>query len=532
LRKLVVTPKPTLVVKTTKDIKGPKGDKGDPGIQGIPGPKGDKGDKGDTGEKGDRGKQGEQGPLPVLGKHYWVRNGRDGIDGKDADPIDSSKYATIEYVDEGTWLMPPIIEWYDPTGGLPVDPEVGDRYGADATAYGWTIDYIYEWDGEEWVESAPEDGWMLWALLDLIFWVFFSGGWMEIGSGSYIPYTGAIYDVDLGDKDLTVDTNTLFVDSTNHRVGIGTISPNYKVEVQNNNLKLDPISNLVLSNETDSDAVNTIQASPSLTFKGSSWNTGTSVSEDSYLRMYAKPTSGTATYDQLFIDYSTNGTVWNNAFYFQAGWILSSYGFSGQYGQLDYLVPRSNVDLTITTRDPLTPKSIIFGAGLYGSYADEYWGAFKTGRLGVGTTTPTSTFEVAQQTTGFGTVSTPGNSTTLTGVRTQFTNTFKVGDTITVAGETVRTISTITSDTVLDVSVAFSATPRSAVTYTLTGGTRFSVKGNGKVEVNSDTFRIATSKTPSSATDTGIQGEICWDANYIYICTATNTWVRAALDTW
>ncbi len=91
---------------------------------------------------------------------------------------------------------------------------------------------------------------------------------------------------------------------------------------------------------------------------------------------------------------------------------------------------------------------------------------------------------VAQGTVGVGTVSTPGSSTTLTGVGTQFTNTFKVGDTLTVTGETVRTIATITSDTVLDVTVAFSATPRSAVIYTLTGGTRFSVLGNGNVGIS------------------------------------------------
>ena len=89
------------------------------------------------------------------------------------------------------WLLPPIIEWYDPVaeGGLPVDPEIGDRYGSDSTGYGWTIDYIYEWDGIEWVESVPSDGWMLWALLDMIFWVFFSGGWMEVGSDSFWSLT-------------------------------------------------------------------------------------------------------------------------------------------------------------------------------------------------------------------------------------------------------------------------------------------------------------------------------------------------------
>jgi hypothetical protein len=30
----------------------------------------------------------------------------------------------------------------------------------------------------------------------------------------------------------------------------------------------------------------------------------------------------------------------------------------------------------------------------------------------------------------------------------------------------------------------------------------------------------------------GNAGEICWDASYIYVCTATNTWCRAALTTW
>jgi len=38
--------------------------------------------------------------------------------------------------------------------------------------------------------------------------------------------------------------------------------------------------------------------------------------------------------------------------------------------------------------------------------------------------------------------------------------------------------------------------------------------------------------TPSSASDTGATGTICWDANYIYVCTATNTWKRSAIATW
>ena len=43
---------------------------------------------------------------------------------------------------------------------------------------------------------------------------------------------------------------------------------------------------------------------------------------------------------------------------------------------------------------------------------------------------------------------------------------------------------------------------------------------------------IIPTHTPASATATGTAGEIAWDANYIYICTATNTWKRVAIGTW
>ena len=37
---------------------------------------------------------------------------------------------------------------------------------------------------------------------------------------------------------------------------------------------------------------------------------------------------------------------------------------------------------------------------------------------------------------------------------------------------------------------------------------------------------------PSSSSDTGTTGQIKYDSNYIYVCTATNTWKRVALSTW
>ena len=52
------------------------------------------------------------------------------------------------------------------------------------------------------------------------------------------------------------------------------------------------------------------------------------------------------------------------------------------------------------------------------------------------------------------------------------------------------------------------------------------------LDVSSDVLRLRTAKTPSSAGDTGNTGDICWDANYVYVCIATNTWKRSPLSTW
>jgi hypothetical protein len=43
---------------------------------------------------------------------------------------------------------------------------------------------------------------------------------------------------------------------------------------------------------------------------------------------------------------------------------------------------------------------------------------------------------------------------------------------------------------------------------------------------------IHTTQTPASSGAAGVAGTITWDASYIYICTATNTWKRVAISTW
>ena len=64
--------------------------------------------------------------------------------------------------------------------------------------------------------------------------------------------------------------------------------------------------------------------------------------------------------------------------------------------------------------------------------------------------------------------------------------------------------------------------------------------GNGDItdnyfsgNIQSASFKVSALNTaPVSATAAGTLGEIRVTATYIYVCTATNTWVRSALSTW
>ena len=53
-----------------------------------------------------------------------------------------------------------------------------------------------------------------------------------------------------------------------------------------------------------------------------------------------------------------------------------------------------------------------------------------------------------------------------------------------------------------------------------------------KLDVLSDIFRLRTAKTPATAGASGNAGDVCWDAGYVYVCVATNTWKKCAISTW
>lgn len=52
------------------------------------------------------------------------------------------------------------------------------------------------------------------------------------------------------------------------------------------------------------------------------------------------------------------------------------------------------------------------------------------------------------------------------------------------------------------------------------------------LNITGNNIIIATARTINSANETGTKGTICWDNNYLYICTDTNTWKRVAINSW
>jgi hypothetical protein len=62
--------------------------------------------------------------------------------------------------------------------------------------------------------------------------------------------------------------------------------------------------------------------------------------------------------------------------------------------------------------------------------------------------------------------------------------------------------------------------------------TQFTGTTSSTVVVSGQNLRLVTQRTPASASATGVKGDICHDTNYIYVCTATNTWKRVAIASW
>lgn len=69
-------------------------------------------------------------------------------------------------------------------------------------------------------------------------------------------------------------------------------------------------------------------------------------------------------------------------------------------------------------------------------------------------------------------------------------------------------------------------------TYLGVAGVKATITSGGDLLLTGDILRLATTKTPASATATGTTGDICWDSSYIYVAVGTDTWKRVAIATW
>lgn len=43
---------------------------------------------------------------------------------------------------------------------------------------------------------------------------------------------------------------------------------------------------------------------------------------------------------------------------------------------------------------------------------------------------------------------------------------------------------------------------------------------------------VLSNSAPANSSANGIKGEIKYDSDYLYICTANNTWTRVAISSW
>ena len=97
----------------------------------------------------------------------------------------------------------------------------------------------------------------------------------------------------------------------------------------------------------------------------------------------------------------------------------------------------------------------------------------------------------------------------------------------------VTTLETLTSTFKVPVTPSLNATHLNGVQEATSAAANTIVKRDANGAITNSQYKLSALNTaPASATATGTLGEIRIDANYIYVCTATNVWKRAPLATW
>jgi hypothetical protein len=106
------------------------------------------------------------------------------------------------------------------------------------------------------------------------------------------------------------------------------------------------------------------------------------------------------------------------------------------------------------------------------------------------------------------------------------------GTTLTANAEVVVTGGLVVNEAGADADTRIEGSGDANLVYVDAGNDRLGVGTSGptaKLDVNSDTVRVRTSKTPATSSDTISQGTIFWDADYLYIAVGDNLIKRVAL---
>lgn len=119
----------------------------------------------------------------------------------------------------GPWLAD-VDGFHDPTNGLPNWVSGGERYVAEATANGWTVGRIYEYDGTSWSEATPEATNAVHNTDDGYDWFYAGSSWSTTASGTLAgdlglnatAVPGADAQAHIDGRDMVSETGTFSLD--------------------------------------------------------------------------------------------------------------------------------------------------------------------------------------------------------------------------------------------------------------------------------------------------------------------------------
>lgn len=363
-------------------------------------------------------------------------------------------------------------------------------------------------------------------------------------------------DLDLQTNKITGEGGTegIYIDSDG-KVGVGTTSPDYKLDVRSDGVD----SQVHISHDSNDDG----GYFSSITGESLYISNGTAYQSGQWIAKAADSTVLGATGDDLYW-YSASDKVIGSNISLQLNMILRSSGLTVQNPSAPVLALKSGYDshygIIEWRQNSGSTRGAFMGWGVPGQYLQlkmENGNDFVITdcNVGIGTTDPRRKLEVEDAVIGdgsstdtYGSVSvinsSDGNSLPAMLIKNEGTAT---GTSTGIAF--LNTTASITSSnnisngiqsyrgTVNRLGFLVGNTPWASLNEAM------SIVNNGdvgigtttpteKLDIDSDAIRVRTAKTITNSTDTGNQGDMCWDSNYMYVCVATNTWKRAALSTW